>query len=244
MARARKIHVQQELAFRKCGGTRPGAGRKPSRQGKRESHAPRTSFSKHHPLHVVLRVVAGLGTLRKRDCYQAVRRASFVVLGRPDFRLCHISIQGTHVHLLVEADDKDALTRGMRSFEISAARRLNRAIYRRSGVRRKGRVFADRYHREVIDNPRQARNSLAYVLNNWRKHGENTRGRAQAWTLDPYSTAMAFTGWAEQPRAWIAPPTYERMAVMMPETWLLGASWKSQTPISVYEIPSQPSGKR
>jgi REP element-mobilizing transposase RayT len=243
MARARKIHVQQDIVFRTRGGKRPGAGRKPAGPRRREPHTTRGAFSKKHPLHIVLRVVAGIGTLRKRDCYQALRRASFVVLGRPDFRICHISIQGTHVHLLVEADDKDALSRGMKSFEISAAKRLNRAISRRSGVPRRGGVFDDRYHREVIDNPRQARNCLAYVLNNWQKHGENARGPARNWKLDPYSTAMAFTGWAEQPPVWFAPPTYERMAVMVPETWLLAASWRLHSPISIHEVPSRPSGR-
>jgi hypothetical protein len=93
----------------------------------------------------------------------------------------------------------------------------------------------------VIDNPRQARNSLAYVLNNWRKHREDRCGRPQSWKLDAYSTGMAFTGWAEQPAFWLAPPTYERMAVMVPETWMLRVSWQSQRAISLYEIPSRPS---
>jgi REP element-mobilizing transposase RayT len=240
VARLRKKHQQQEIVFRTHGGKRPGAGRKRTSPRKQEPHRTRQEFSRAHPLHVVLRVVAGIGTLRKRDYYQALRHASFVVLGRPEFRICHISIQGTHVHLLVEADGKDALSRGMKSFNTSAARAINRAIFRRSGVRRRGSVFADRYHREVIDNPRQARNSLAYVLNNWRKHREDACGAPAIWKLDAFSTAMAFTGWVEQPVAWIAPPTYQRMAVMVPETWLLRASWESERPISVYEVPSRP----
>ena len=36
-----------------------------------------------------------------------------------------------------------------------------------------GKVFPDRYHAQIIRTPRQARHALAYVLNNWRKHGEN-----------------------------------------------------------------------
>jgi REP element-mobilizing transposase RayT len=237
--RQRKKHIQQEIVFRTRGGKRPGAGRKRTAARKQEPHRPRAAFSKAHPLHVVLRVVAGMGTLRKRDCYQAVRHASFVVLGRPDFRICHISIQGSHVHLLVEADGKDSLAAGMKSFEISAARGINRAISRRRGSIRRGRVF-DRYHREVIDNPRQARNSLAYVLNNWRKHREDSCGLARSWKIDPYSTAMAFRGWAEQPPVWVAPPTYQRMAVMVPDTWLLGAAWQGQRPISMLDVPSHP----
>ena len=44
---------------------------------------------------------------------------------RADFRICHVSIQATHVHLLVEADDRMALARGMQGFQIACARRFN-----------------------------------------------------------------------------------------------------------------------
>ena len=240
MARKRKTHVQQSMMFRTWGGKRPGAGRKRRPGRKAEPHRVRADFKPHQPLHVVLRVVPAIGSLRKRDCYQAVRAASFHVLGGDEFRIVHISIQQTHVHLLVEASGAEALAKGMQAFEISAARRLNAMVSRRRGVKRKGRVFADRYHYEVITNPRQARNCLAYVLNNWRKHGEHLRGTARAWTVDPYSTAMAFYGWKEQPAAWRAPETYQRMGVMAPETWLLSAAWRSHPPISLYEVPSSP----
>jgi len=229
--------------FRTWGGKRAGAGRR--RTGRKtEPHRSRDDFKPHHPLHVVLRVVPAIGSLRKRDCYQAFRAASFAVLGRDEVRLIHISIQQTHVHLLVEANGKHALAAGMKAFEISAAKRLNAMVSRRRGRQRRGRVFADRYHREVITSPRQARNCLAYVLNNWRKHGEHSRGQATRWTLDPYSTAMAFYGWKEQPPHSRAPETYQRMGVMAPETWLLYAAWRSQPPISVHEIPSVARSER
>ncbi len=238
--RTRKRHVQVEIEFRTRGGKRAGAGRKRKPGRRAESHRPRDPFSPHHPLHVVLRVNQAIGSLRKRDCYQALRAASFRVLGRDDFAIVHISIQQNHVHLIVEAASQGALAKGMQAFEISAAKRLNAMVSRRRGCPRRGKVFVDRYHREVITSPRQARNTLAYVLNNWRKHGEHLRGPARSWTLDPYSTAMAFYGWKEQPSYWSAPETYQRMGVRMPETWLLYAAWRSQPPISVYEVPSSP----
>jgi hypothetical protein len=43
------------------------------------------------------------------------------------------------IHLVVEANDKLALARGMQGFQVSAARGINRA------AKRSGRVFADRY---------------------------------------------------------------------------------------------------
>jgi hypothetical protein len=71
------------------------------------------------------------------------------------------------VHLLVEADDKDALASGMQGFQISAAKHLNAALSRgKPGQRRRGSVFPDRYHAEIITSPRQARHAIAYVLLN------------------------------------------------------------------------------
>jgi hypothetical protein len=70
--------------------------------------------------------------------------------------------------MLVEADNKQALSRGMQSFQISAAKHLNRAasvkVMKEGGQRRRGTVFPDRYHQEIIKSPTQARRALAYVL--------------------------------------------------------------------------------
>jgi hypothetical protein len=236
MARQRKRHVQQEMIFRTHGGKRVGAGRKQVKPRKSEPHRTRAELVASNPVHVVLRVERDIGSLRKRDCFLAIRFALGVVLGRPDFRIVHISIQRTHIHLLVEASNEDRLARGLQAFQISAARALNAAITRR-GSRRKGRVFVDRYHPEVITNPRQARHCLSYVLNNWRKHKENERYVARTWKIDPYSSAMAFYGWAEQPAYWNAPESYQRLMVSLPETWLLHGGLELYDPISIYEVP-------
>ena len=66
--------------------------------------------------------------------------------------------------------------------EIAAAKNLNKAISKRTGKKRRGTVFPDRYHAVVIRSPRQARNNLAYVLNNWRRHGENKVRSASSWS--------------------------------------------------------------
>lgn len=47
-----------------------------------------------------------------------------------------------HVHLLVEVSDKEALSRGMQGFQISAAKWLNKAIGKRQKRKRTGSVFA------------------------------------------------------------------------------------------------------
>jgi REP element-mobilizing transposase RayT len=158
--RARKRHVQQEL-FRR-GGKRRGAGRKPNGARARERHEARPEFRSYHALHVVMRIAPGVGSLRRRRMYKAMRDATITAALRERFRIVHISLQRTHVHMIVEAEDKAALARGMQGFQISAARHINTPLG--DGVRRRsGKVFADRYHVEVITSPTRARYTLSYV---------------------------------------------------------------------------------
>ena len=132
---------QQEL-FRR-GGKRRGAGRKPKGPRGGERHAARPDFKPYHPLHVVMRVAPEVGSLRRRAMYKAMRDATITAALRERFRIVHISLQRNHVHLLVEAEHKAALARGMQGFTISAARDINTAM--RDGKRRRcGKVFADR----------------------------------------------------------------------------------------------------
>jgi REP element-mobilizing transposase RayT len=239
MARPRKRHVQQELP--RHGGKRKGAGRKQVRAIKSAPHRRRPVLRKGIGLHVSLRVTSELARLRRRNAYAAVRRAANVVLARTDFRVIHISIQANHVHLIVEADNKAALATGMKAFEVSAARRLNAAQAGEPGWMkpRKGKVFPDRYHVELLDSPRRARNALAYVLNNWRRHREDRTYATRSWQVDPYSTAAAFFGWRE---ANLTLPRSELdgespLPVARPETWLLREGWKKYPPVSAFEVP-------
>ncbi|MCX5746178.1 MAG: transposase, partial [Proteobacteria bacterium] len=143
--------------------------------------------------------------------------------------IVHISIQRTHVHLIVEASRAHDLARGLQGFQISAARRINRALGRA------GQVFADRYHATPLTSPRQVRNTLAYVLNNWRHHGEDKRPVAARWTKDPFSSATSFDGWREP----ITPPpaTYEPPRMRAPRTWLLTTGWRRHRLIALAEVP-------
>jgi REP element-mobilizing transposase RayT len=243
MARAkpkRTRHVQQQL-FRR-GGKRRGAGRKPKGARAGERHAPRPEFKPYHALHVVMRVAPGVGSLRRRAMYKAIREATITAAMRERFRIIHLSLQRTHVHMLVEAEHKAALARGMQGFQISAARNINTALG--DGVRRRrGKVFADRYHVEVITTPTRARHAIGYILGNWRKHKEDQHGLASTWLVDPFSTAILFPDWKElQDKAlmWPIRQTYDPMIVFRPRTWLLAEGWKlAGTPISARDVPSK-----
>jgi REP element-mobilizing transposase RayT len=194
-----------------------------------------------HALHITLRVVPEVTALRRRDAYHAIRAASVVTARRDAFRIVHVSIQNTHLHLIVEAEDNRALARGMQGFQISVARRIN-ALHVAGDRRRRGRVFADRYHLVVIRSPTQMRNVLAYVLSNWKKHGAE-RGFDPAWVVDPYSTGFAFAGWKELRGGAALWPKIEGapwLVVKAARSWLLTVGWeRGGGAISVYELPGK-----
>ncbi|HMG54370.1 MAG TPA: transposase [Kofleriaceae bacterium] len=188
-----------------------------------------------------MRVAPAVGSLRRRRMYKAMRDATIIAALRERFRIVHISLQRTHVHMLVEAEDKAALGRGMHGFQISAARNINTALGR-GARRRRGKVFADRYHVEVIATPTQAHHAIRYVLSNFRKHGEDREGLASTWLVDPFSTGILFPGWSEladRPWMWPIRETYDPLIVRTPESWLLRDGWKLAGAISAREVPSR-----
>ncbi|HEX7843561.1 MAG TPA: transposase [Kofleriaceae bacterium] len=189
-----------------------------------------------------MRIVPAVGSLRRRKMYKAMRDASITAALRERFRIVHISLQRTHVHMLVEAEAKAVLARGMQGFLISAARNINTALGD-GKRRRRGKVFAERYHLEVITSPTRARHALAYVLCNWRKHGEDREGLPSTWLVDPFSSGIVFPDWQElQDKAWMWPirETYDPLVVFRPRTWLLSEGWKRVGgPISARDVPSQ-----
>jgi REP element-mobilizing transposase RayT len=185
-------------------------------------HRTRPEHDASHPVHVVLRVTREVSNLRTRHAYRAIRRAVDRCRARADFRIAHMSIQSNHVHLLVEADDKRALSRGMQGFAIVAAKRLNRELHRPRGA-----VFAFRYHATAITNPTQVRNAISYIVNNWRHHRCD---RHVAWRTDPYSSAHAIREWGIAMRA-------DQLPVVRPTTWLLTDGYKRADPIRPDEVP-------
>ena len=160
-----------------------------------------------------------LVSLRKQVLFLEVKRA-LSRTARTWFRVVHFSVQADHVHLLVEADDKSCLARGLMGAEIRIARAVNRALSRR------GPLWGDRYHARPLRTPREVRHALVYVLMNWKKHLPSATG------FDPCSTARWFKDWKvpldEPPE--IGP-------VEAPETWLLRVGWKRHGLIAERESP-------
>jgi putative transposase len=210
------------------GGFRKGAGRKKTGRRVGVPHRRRPELDARHPVHVVLRSHRKL-SWREGRTYRVLRRVLGCYLGKPDFRICHISIQKRHLHLIVEAANRKALSLGMQSFAIRAARALN------NDGGSCGDVFEDRYHSSQIRTARYARHALAYVLNNWRRHREDfANGRMLTAYLDEYSSAFGFDGWT---MTFARPRDYDPLPVSKPETWLLRTGWRRYGLIDPHECP-------
>ena len=214
----------------KHGGRRFGAGRKKVLE-KAPNHVPRPELASKHGVHAALRCARGLPSLRRRGIYEQIRRVLLRYLGLDDFRIVHISIQRNHLHLVVEAGDKDALSRRMQSLTISLARAFN------AEWGRTGKVFAYRYAAKQIKSYRYARNAIAYVLNNWRRHRVDFAEGCETDFLDQYSSAVSFAGWTMR----FGKPTianYTPLPVSPPKTYLLREGWKEYGRIDPFERPA------
>ncbi len=126
--------MQRVLDSHLRGGRRAGAGRKRSKTSG-VPHLQRAELAARHPVHVTLRAGKGCWNLRSFRALRALEPAFHAGRERFGFRLVHYSVQGNYLHLLVEAEDKASLARGMKGLEVRVARALNRMM------KRKGRVF-------------------------------------------------------------------------------------------------------
>jgi REP element-mobilizing transposase RayT len=208
------------------GGVRKNAGRKPKGDEAGVRHAPRQKLKKRFPVHVVTRTLDSLEGLRNPKTYFAMIEALRAGCRRAGFRLIHYSIQNTHIHLLVEADDETALARGLQGLFVRIARALNRVW------KRKGRVFADRYFSRILRTPAEVKNALRYVFFNGNKHRE---AAGLHGNIDFYSSAPWFDGWD---RAFRLPGDVPREGpIAKARTWLLSIGWRRHGLLPVGNAP-------
>ena len=174
-----------------------------------------------------MRAISGLPSFREQILYRAIERAVRNTR-RVDFRIVEFSVQNDHLHLIVEADDNEALARGMKSFSLRANRLYNSVL-----GRMRGRVWGDRYHRRDLESARQVRNALVYCLANYKKHYGVTSGAPR---IDLCSSARWFDGWIAIREHDDGPRPTEP-----PRTVLLRSTWKRHGLIHPGERPLLPS---
>jgi REP element-mobilizing transposase RayT len=148
------------------------------------------------------------------------------------FQVVHYTLQTNHIHLIVEAKDTLALSRGMQGLAARLALRINRALHR------KGPFWADRFHSRALLTTAEVRRALVYVLANHRKHEKNARPG-----VDPFSSGPWFRGWWEpgplplSTRVSLGLLEPSASPVAPARTWLLASGWKRHGSISVTDTP-------
>jgi len=215
------------------GGARPNSGPKP-RPNSGIPHLSRQSVTNYNPCLVTLKARKDVPSLRSGRFVKVFESSLRSACRRWRFRVVHYSIQGNHVHILIEAGGRDALGNGMKSVGARFARAVNR-VFRRSGP-----VLADRYHLRVLRTPREVRNALAYVLLNARRHLAKAGKRLSGVALvDPASSGRWFDGWRERIERAKDPP-----AVAPAGTWLLSVGWRRRGLVSLVEVPGGRRARR
>jgi len=183
----------------------------------------RPHLSRHHPVHVTWRMLPHVWNLRSRRCFVALARAFAGGRERRGFRLVHYSVQGNHLHLVVEAPDEVRLSRGLQGLAVRIARGLNRVM------RRRGKVLTDRFHEHVLRSAAEVARAVAYVLGNFFVHALRRGEQVARPEADPYSSAkLPETG----------PPL-----VVEPGTWLLRMGWRRAAGAAA-EFPARERGAR
>jgi putative transposase len=207
MTKRRRKMAQLELPARGRGGRRPGAGR-PKKKGAGVSHLRRAQFPARFPLHITLKARKDVGSLRTDRRFRRIKKAFRYGHDRFGMKMSEFSVQGNHVHLIVEARDKRALSRGMQGLAIRLAKGINKAS------NRKGQIFADRYHARILRTPAQVKSAVNYVRKNWHKHQREQKRWEHEWYIDPFSS---MSGEA----CWDLDGEVAAMIVAAPTTWLL-----------------------
>ena len=138
--------------------------------------------------------------LRRIQAFRRIADAFYEGKERFGFRVTHCSVQGNHIHLIAEAENKVSLARGIKGLAVRIAKGVNGALGR------EGSLFAERYHVHVLKTPCEVARAVDYVLGNWFRHAGREQG---AWDYDRLSS------------------TYDRSLVVPAQTWLLRVGWEA-----------------
>ena len=147
----------------------------------------------------------------------------------------HFAVLSNHLHLVVEADDRQALTKGMQGFGIRLGKRLNRL----HGC--KGSLLRERYHARQLRSPNEVRWALGYVLLNARKHAwQGARKQLAKDWLDPFSSAPTFDGWTHG--TWSHQLGLGPAVTAEPSFWSLRTGWRRGGALDPNAIPGARAG--
>jgi putative transposase len=181
--RRKEAPVQQEMNLPTWGGKRKNAGRKPRRGRRLVAHRSRGAFNHRRPLHVTIRMADGVYNLRGNKAQVVVGRMLLGGAGKFGVSVVQLSVQGNHIHLLIEAPDHVSMGRALKGMAVRLARGMNKLMGRAGG-----RVVGDRYHAHLLRTPTEVRHAIHYIRHNFRKHEAQCGRVLPVSFIDPCSS--------------------------------------------------------
>jgi REP element-mobilizing transposase RayT len=130
------------------GGKRQGAGRKPNGPTAGVGHRSRPALKKL-PVYVIWTIRAEVWKGKTRECHKALAAALEAGASGRGFKLVQHAVKGNKLHLLVEAQSKTSLSKGMGGLGVRISRGVNKVL------ERTGKFFGDRYDADVLRTPAQ-----------------------------------------------------------------------------------------
>ena len=166
--------------------------------------------------------------MRQARCMKVIRSVLVAAKATSPMRIVHFCVQRDHLHLIIEADEREAFLSGIRGLTIQLSKRLNAALLL------SGRLWADRYQAEELNSFSQLRQALVFVLNNRLWHSSRRGGQTKpAKTIDPCSSGLTFDGW----RGIKAKALTLEPAVEEPRGFALRRGWRRHGLIAIDELP-------
>ena len=188
------------------------------------SHAKRAKG--HGAALVTIKLKPGLPSLRTPRAGRLIEEVLHAANDRLGMRICHYGVISNHMHLLVDADNEQSLSRAMQGFNIRLAKAINKLWHRR------GKVFRDRFHAKWAKGVNSIRRAARYVMQNARRHGLHV----PAGQPDRYSSGLWYP-WLEDD---ICPPDRPSPVVPPRELSWMWAALRSAWRISIHSLPRDP----
>jgi REP element-mobilizing transposase RayT len=160
--------------------------------------------------HAVWHTLDGVGSLRSSKSFRQVRDSCRRCHDKAGFRVVHFAVEPNHVHVLVEADDTESLSRGMQGLGVAMSKRINRSIGRR------GKLFGDRFFARPLRTPTEVAKAINYVLHNGEIHE-----RRLGVSVDRHGAPDPVSSAALPDSAALTSPA---------KTWLLATGWQRARP--------------
>jgi REP element-mobilizing transposase RayT len=124
-------------------------------------HVKRAPILRAMPLHLTIKLKKA--QIQNKEILKALKHA--ILRARlKGLKIIHFSLEHNHVHLYVECENNDILTKGMIAFGVSLAKKTNKFF------KSKGQVYKTRFHLRILRSASEVKNVINYILKNGIKH--------------------------------------------------------------------------